>query len=241
MLWPRIFLLLLFFNPPLFAEEEKIEVRTIGISPYGIDNNGQLSGAYYDLANQLFGSKVNINHAIYPYARIIHELQTGQTDLTIMFKYDELENYVTYIAPLPPLQNVIVALSGEHFKSITELEGESIAYLRGANFSKAIENNDAITLYRTKNFTKSIEMLKAERVAAVIGPFEALVMAAKNLGDSVEMFGTPLVVSERTPWLQISNKSKNKFDVTKLREQFINSLENNKLEALKNKYLKQIN
>ena len=31
------------------------------------------------------------NNHIYPYARIVIELKTGQTDMTIMFKYKELE------------------------------------------------------------------------------------------------------------------------------------------------------
>jgi len=222
------------------ADNNKIEIRTISISPYGIDDNGKLSGVYFDLANLLFSQKDNVNHSIYPYARIIYELKTGHTDLTIMFKYKELENHVTYITPLPPLQNVVIGVFGKNFASISDLEGKSIAYLRGANFSSEIENNSAITLYRTKDFKQSIKMLVAGRVEAVAGPFEALLMAAKSLGKNKDFFGEELVISERTPWLQISNKSKHKFDIGNLELKFKNNLKHKKLEQIKSNYLSQL-
>ncbi len=234
-----VLVILLCMSFVTLAEENTIEVRTIGISPYGIDNDGELSGVYFDLANLLFSKKNNINHYIYPYARIIHELKIGQTDLTIMFKYKELEDYVTYIAPLPPLQNVVVGLFGDSITSIEDLEGESLAYLRGANFSNEIESNSAITLYRTRDFKKSIAMLSAGRVKAVVGPYEALQMAAKSLGKSKYFLGEGLVVSERTPWLQISNKSKHKFDTLELEKRFKTILKGKSLEHIKKKYLSQ--
>jgi polar amino acid transport system substrate-binding protein len=219
------------------ASDNEIEIRTIDISPYGIDNKGELSGVYYELASLIFRNENRVNHAIYPYARIIHELKTGHTDLTIMFKYKELESYVTYIAPLPPLRNVVLGVKGQSINSIADLEGRSVAYLRGANFSNEIEHNSAITLYRTKNFKKSIEMLIAGRVYAVIGPFEALLMAAKSLGKKRVFFGKELIVSQRTPWLQISNKSRHKFNERELKDKFKKLIKNNELEDLKNSYL----
>lgn len=232
-----VLFMLLCINSFTLAANDKIEIRTIGVSPYGIDNNGELSGVYYDLANLLFTKEDNINHSIYPYARIIYELKTGYTDLTIMFKYKELEDFVTYITPLPSLQNVVVGVRGNNISSIEAIEGSSIAYLRGANFSNEIENNSTITLYRTKNFKKSIEMLIAGRVEAVIGPFEALLMAAKSLGKNKGFFGEPLVVSQRTPWLQVSNKSKHKFNIIKLEKKLKENIKNKTLEHLKKSYL----
>jgi len=232
-----ILFVLLCINSFALASNHEIEIRTIAISPYGIDNKGELSGVYYDLSNLIFGKNNKVNHFIYPYARIIHELKTGHTDLTIMFKYKELEEYVTYIVALPPLQNVVVGGRGNNIQSIAELEGKSVAYLRGANFSNEIENNSEITLYRTKNFKQSIEMLAAGRVSAVIGPFEALLMAAKSAAKDKAFFGEPLLVSERTPWLQISNKSIYKFNLIELEEKFKKLIENNDLEYLKKRYL----
>ena len=232
-----ILLVLLCINSLALASSHEIEIRTIAISPYGIDKKGELSGVYYDISNLIFSEDSKVNHFIYPYARINHELKTGHTDLTIMFKYKELEKYVTYIVALPPLRNVVVGIRGNNIQSIAQLEGKSVAYLRGANFSNEIENNSEITLYRTKNFNKSIEMLVAGRVDAVIGPFEALLMAAKKSGKDETFFGEPLTVSERTPWLQISNKSIHKFNIIEIKERFIKLIKNNKLENLKRSYL----
>lgn len=80
-------------------------------------------------------------------------------------------------------------------------------------------------------------MLIARRVEAVIGPFEALLMAAKSLGKNKGFFGEPLVVSQRTPWLQVSNKSKHKFNIIKLEKKLKENIKNKTLEHLKKSYL----
>jgi polar amino acid transport system substrate-binding protein len=219
-----------------------LQVRTIAVAPYGIENSKGNSGIYYELADALAKTlsshdKVSINHQIYPYARIIHELKNGQTDLTIMFKYKELEDHVSYIAPLPTLKNVIIGLKGTHIKDLHELEGKTLAYLRGAKFSDAIDNNKKIFKITTKNFRQGINLLAAQRVDAIIGPLTPIIAAAQELREADDFFGTPLIVSERTPWLQISNQSKLMHASQLLKEQFTHLLSTNELERLKKKYL----
>ena len=67
----------------------------------------------------------------------------------------------------------------------------------------------------------------------------SLLMAAKSLGKSKDFFGETLVVSERTPWLQISNKSKHKFDISTLKITLEDIIKNKKLEHIKKYYLSQ--
>jgi polar amino acid transport system substrate-binding protein len=71
------------------AHSSKIlQVRTIAIALYGVDVNGELSGIYYDLANSLLAKvKLESEHHIFPYGRIMHELKIGKTDLAIILKY----------------------------------------------------------------------------------------------------------------------------------------------------------
>lgn len=132
-----------------WSESKELQVRTISVSPFGIEGPDRGRGIYYELAEALTSKlhtqhEMKVNHKIYPYARIIHELKNGQTDLTIMFKYQELEDFVTYIAPLPTLNNVVIGLNNTHFESIKALEGKTLAYLRGSKFSDAIDNNHKI-------------------------------------------------------------------------------------------------
>jgi len=222
-----------------FAEEnEIIEFRTIGIPPYGIDIDDKLSGIYFDAANRLTSiAGYRVKNRIAPYARIIHELKAGLTDMTIMFKYQQLEDHVIYIAPLTPLKIVVMGLEGDSFDSVNSLEGKSIAYLRGAKFSNAIDNNKEITRVNTTSFTQGVKMLMLKRVDAIIGPMDPLIFKARELVQDKNIFGTPLIIDERTPWLQVSKKSVDKISVEKLQVIFQKMVRLGELTALRTKYM----
>lgn len=220
-----------------------IQVRTIAISPYGIRREHQQEGIYFELANDLMklSGYTSVNY-LYPYARIIEELKSGQTDLTIMFRYKALQNDVIYIAPLPPLQTVVIGLKGSQFPSPEALIGKKIAYLRGARFSDVIDNNSEIYKHETSTISLGLKMLIKGRVDAIIGPIDPILSAAarENTGVSEDKkiyFGQPLVVDERTPWVQISKKSRHRLSEDRLRSIFSDMINHGKLEQLRKKYL----
>lgn len=222
-------------NPP-----KEVQLRTISITPYGIHEQGHSSGIYYDLANT-FAKESGysaINH-VYPYVRIIHELKSGQADLTIMFKYEELDEHVIYIAPLPSLKNVVIGLRGTKINAINDLKYKKLAYLRGARFSDVIDSDITIEKLHTVDFNQGIKMLKGGRVSAVIGPLEALLKAADANDLSSSEFGRPLVVSQRTPWVQISKKSQSRVNIKTLTKQVETILKRGDLKQLRLKYLPQ--
>ncbi|WP_076407626.1 ABC transporter substrate-binding protein [Shewanella sp. UCD-KL12] len=223
-----------------------IEIRTIDILPYGIRTRikGQTppeflpSGIYFDMANQLaIESGYQPHNKIYPYARIMLELKSGQTDMTIMFKYKELEDYVTYIAALPSLKNVVIGLKGTNYASFDSLKGKRIAYLRGAKFSDRVDNDPDIYRFETLDFVQAIKVLIAGRVDAVIGPMDPIISAAKQLNKDITLFGEPFVVSERTPWVQVSNKSLAKISVPQLKSQFDKLIQQEALLKIRKRYL----
>jgi polar amino acid transport system substrate-binding protein len=236
------FVMLLFSYSPgsLSQEKEILQVRTISIAPYGIESIKEASGIYYDLANILaHETGYQVENYIYPYARIIHELKSGKTDLTIMFKYKELEDFVTYIAPLPTLRNVVIGKKNVEFSSIFELRGKRIAYLRGAKFSSVIDDDSTIFKYETIDFQQGLMMLKNDRVDAVIGPMDAIVSAGFDLGLGSDFYGKPLFVSERTPWLQVSKKREYLISVDKLASHFQVLLKRGELTRLRDIYVRQ--
>lgn len=215
-----------------------IQVRTIEVSPYGMKHGSKLSGIYYDLANVLIEEAgLKSNHRIYPYARIVNELKTGKTDLTIMFKYQELQDYVSYIAPLPTLVNVVIGLKGNKFSAISDLEGKTLGYLRGARLSEEIDQNSKIHKYPTKDFSQSIKMLNRGRVDAIIGPMAPILSAAEAMGTA-DKLDEPLFVSQRTPWLQMSKKSKFHLDVKDIGDTFISIIKQETLKKIQHRYSK---
>lgn len=216
------FILILFLYSTLTSAHttDIIKIRTIGFTPYGINTNGKLSGIYYDIANQIVTGAGYISHnSVAPYARIIREIQAGKIDMTIMFRYPELEDYVEYIAPLPSLKIVVIGLKHANFNDISDLNGKKIIYLRGAKFSNKIDNNDRIVKYPIKTFVQGIKMLIAGRADAIIGPLDPIRNAAVQTQGTT--LGKPFIVDQRTPWLQISNKSSMHFDSNKLKQSFL--------------------
>jgi len=219
-------------------EETTIEIRTIEIPPYGIQDENGTSGIYYDIANLLTEeSGYKSNNFVYPYARIVSELKSGETDLTIMFKYQELEEYVIYIAPLTTLKTVVVGLKGTSITSIESLKGKTIAYLRGAKFSDQIDSDPEINTQSTTDFVQGMKMLKHRRVDAIIGPLDPILIAEKSIAENQAILGIPFIVDERTPWIQISKKNYNKLSVDRLREKFLELNNQGKIDSIRNRYI----
>jgi polar amino acid transport system substrate-binding protein len=129
-----------------------------------------------------------------------------------------------------------LGIKGTKFHTIDDLKGKRLAYLRGAKFSDAIDNDDSILKYETTNFRQGIKMLKKGRVDAIIGPLDPIISAA-ILSGSTDFLGEPLVVSERTPWLQLSNKSRALNAEAELTEHFKAILQRGSLKKLREKYL----
>jgi len=229
---------LLCFSISVFGEgQSRIEIRTIGIPPYGIGSGENASGLYYDIANLLVQEAgFESNNLIYPYARIVSELKTGETDLTIMFKYPNLDDHVVYIAPLAPLKTVVLGLKGVQLHSLESLRGKTLAYLRGAQFSIEIDNDTSIKKQITDDFVQGARMLVFGRVDALIGPIEPLLQAVKSITD-VDVLGEPLVVSERTPWIQVSKMNVHQLSPTQLRGIFQNLKSNGDLDRIRHTYL----
>jgi len=112
------------------VQAQELAIRTIGFSPYGFIEQGVPQGIYFDVANLLMKhSGHKATNTVAPYSRIKAELISGSCDLTIMFKYPELQEYVHYIAPLLPLKVVVIGLKGSRFESLHSLKGKRVAFL----------------------------------------------------------------------------------------------------------------
>jgi len=221
----------------LADERRGIEFRTIGVAPYGIQGKPD-SGIYYEAAELLLeDAGYPLSNFIAPYARIIKELKAGTTDATIMFKYEELEGHVTYIAPFDTLKIVVIGLKGRSYPSIESLKGKRLAYLRGAKFSDEIDNEPEITRQDTIDFSQGLKMLELGRVDAIIGPLDPLLYTAAKLFKKQDFFGKPLLVGERTPWLQVSKKSADRISVEKLEDSFKKMQLSGQLDVIRNKYI----
>ncbi len=200
---------------------QEINIRTIGFPPYGYREGAVAKGIYYDAAN-LLAEKAGYDakNTVAPYSRIKAELKNGKADLTIMFKYDELAKFVHYIAPMPSLQVVVIGLKDHDFPTLKSLKGRRLGYLRGAHFSDEIDNDPDIVILEITGYLQGVKMLIANHLDAVIGPLDPILHAAIHLNSGPAIFGEPLVVSVRTPWVQVSKHSDSRISRDTLKSSF---------------------
>ena len=238
----KISLLLLLFGFifSTYSYSYTIKISTVGFPPYGINEQGEFSGLYYDMANLITANAgYSSNNIVTPYARIVEGIKSGNIDLTIMFRYPALEEYVDYVAPFPSQQLVLLGLQGQYFKKISDLSGKKITYLRGTKLNNEIDYDKTIEKYEVTDYIHAIKMLMAGRVDAIIGSFEPIKNSALELEkiDNITiLFDEPIVLDIKTPWLQISKKSRSHIDIDKLKESFTQLQINNTLNTLKFKY-----
>ena len=143
---------------------------------------------------------------------------------------------MSIIYTLPSLKNVVIGRKGTDFSSVKQLEKLSIAYLRGAKFSDDVDNNPEIIKQKVSDFRQGLLMLKKGRVDTIIGPMAPIISAAKQLDLNKDFFGKPLIVSERTPWLQISKKSRDYIAVKQLEQIFRQMMTQGELSTIQQKY-----
>jgi len=223
-----------------YASLPKIEISTIGIPPYGINEQGKLSGLYYDLTNLIASNAgYTANNKIAPYARIIKSLKFGTTDLTIMFRYPELEGYVDYIGSLPSKPLVVIGLQGQDFKDINSLSGKTIIYLRGAKFNKQIDEDKTIGKHLVSDYILGVKMLVARRADAIIGSLQSIqrtVLELEIINNEKIFLGKPLIIDSRTPWIQVSKKHSSHLNIEDLKQSFLKLEADGVFNTLKAKY-----
>ena len=235
-----LLLLLLSFLFSTYSYSYTIKISTVGFPPYGINEQGEFSGLYYDMANLITANAgYSSNNTVTPYARIIEGIKSGNIDLTIMFRYPALEEYVDYVAPFPSQQLVLLALQGQYFKKISDLSGKKIIYLRGTKLNNEIDYDKTIEKYEVIDYLHGIKMLMAGRADAIIGSLQPIKNSALKLEETEDitiLFDDPIVLNIKTPWLQISKKSRSYINIDKLRASFSQLQNNNTLNTLKFKY-----
>lgn len=218
------------------AQEVHLQARAISVAPYGIDEDGSEQGVYFEFLELILQQlQLPYTQTVAPYARISKDLQSGKADITIMFRYPHLSGDVEFIHPFPSLTNVVIGDVQLKLSTPHDLLNKRVAYLRGARFSRAIDDEARIDKYFTLDIAQAVAMLAKNRVDAVIGPLSPILYAADEL-QIIDKLGKPFAVSERTPWLQISKKSPLYNSKDTLRDITRQLMEAGQLTKLKNKY-----
>ena len=177
-----LFALVFIFLVPFGATAKSISLKAAVPleKPWGFyDDEGVLRGlavTYFKALSIKLGKPISI-HAV-PAKRLVHGVEMGRYDLSLMFIDQVREGSVTIVAPTLRLDKVLVGLRGVEIKNGNSIEGLRLASVRGASSGSWIDKSDKIKKISTANYSEALWLLKQRRVDAITGSYPVL----KTLG-----------------------------------------------------------
>lgn len=223
------------------AASDRLNIVTVEMAPFGFFTKDKKStGLLYDISNQIAeAAGIPYNNRIVPFARLIKELESGRADFGIFFLSKTNEKIAVKVAPVIPLENIVVGRKDTHFDSLKSLHGKTVATVRKAKYDEAFTSDFAIKKYETRSYGHSVRMLMNKRLDAMIGPKIGLYFTANRMGYSVEDLGIPLILNTKDTWLQFSRKKPDKAKIIAELKRAAERLEqNNIIRELADKYVR---
>lgn len=190
------------------ADSEALKIVTVQMAPFGFfTEDGNSTGLLYEMSNRIAeAAGFSYINRIVPFARLIAELESGESDFGIFLHSTKNEQAAVKVAALFPLENAVIGLKGTRIKSLEDLHGKTVAIVRGARYDDGFDADAAIIKYETKDYHHSVRMVVYKRLEAMIGPKIGLLFTAKQMGYSADIFDDPLILNTKDAWLQFSRK-----------------------------------
>ena len=206
-----LFALVFIFLVPFGATAKSISLKAAVPleKPWGFyDDEGGLRGlavTYFKALSIELGKPISI-HAV-PAKRLVHGVEMGRYDLSLMFIDQVREGSVTIVAPTLRLDKVLVGLRGVEIKNGNSIEGLRLASVRGASSGSWIDKSDKIKKISTANYSEALWLLKQRRVDAITGSYPVLKTLLQKHEMTWEALNKPYLLSCRFVMLMFSNFS----------------------------------
>lgn len=194
------------------AEGEPAVTVTVGVDhspPYRIVDNGQRSGLYLDIFNELaerLGWQVAYERV--PFRRILLLMREGDVDVMLgPVQTDNRQEYMTYVAPaFPPERRLFFFLDEDHrIDGYGDLQGKRVGVLEGARYFRRFDRDASLHKVPAPRYENLMKMLEKQRVDVVIAPEMAGLRAAAALDARPRV--SPFFVPGEPAWIAVSNGS----------------------------------
>ncbi len=225
------------------------EVRFAAVDvgkPYGYKNeSGVEKGILRDILQHLADDlSLPTSVSLLPYKRMLHGLDTGEYDCSIFFnspKRNEKYHQVGLITRKPV---VIISMTNNDKRGIsapsklTDFEGKVVGVIRSAHYDKSFDGNKKILKRELDNYQQAINLVRQNRLDALIGPQEMI-------RDAFPKSGMPFLLKTNQIWLQCSHhslrlKKPGVLNLIKIAEQKLHHKDENKdvITKIHRRYLK---
>lgn len=197
-----------------------LNIVTIDIPPFGMQReDGQLHGIMYEIGNRIaaqagFASR----NVLLPYARTVVELKYGRADFVLRFDNDALGEAAIKVAPIFPLQVIVLAAAGQRLRTFDDLHGLTIGVMRGGHFNDKFAADPAIVKYPLSNYQQGLSMVVSGRLDGLIGSDLGIYTVAEGMGLTQAQFSQPLLLGEQHFWLFYSRKTADDDTLNRLKQ-----------------------
>jgi len=214
-----VFALALFLcAPPLSVAKEVVRISTGEWSPY-ISESADNKGLLIQIVEEAFKKKnIEVQVEFFPWARAIELSKKGTWDATAaLVSLKEREEFYFFSEPIYESRYVFFHLKSKplNWAKLEDLKGTDIATTRGfggmGDEFLRLEKNGTLNVQRVTSAEQSFDMLKADRVQAVVHDLEVgYVLLHSMYGDGDQIFThSSHAVAIPVYRLAVSKKAKN--------------------------------
>lgn len=207
------------FTSPVHADD-CLNLHVIDNRPLGfIGEDGLPTGVHWQFLSVLEKrSGICINKKLFPYPRIWKSIKFSGHDGGIVFRSQDRDSLVEYVAPILTVRTVVIPRKGITLKDYKDLKGLTIGKVRGTRLENRFDSDKAITILEVDTYEQVIQMIKTGRIDAMAGSGLGLSpFAGLDVSEYVNLPGK-LILGDRVQWLQISKHSKYLDKIPKLKQ-----------------------
>lgn len=182
------------------AAEPPLRALFPDTEPFGYRNEaGELVGAYVQLARTLAErAGLAVQPDIAPVARVVHEINGGTADFTLLLPYN-FNSDVREVSAAMSLEVWLLPRTGVELARPQDVTGLRVVGFKGTPTQLSLPAGVAIHWQDASSARTMVAMVKAGRADVALGVREALISGLRSAGlrgDASEGFGPPLSVGQ---------------------------------------------
>lgn len=208
---------------------------TADVWPWGYhDAQGQPSGLLSDFIQRLAQkSGVPLDNRILPYQRLLAEFKRGRGDYTVVFENPEFAGLADSLGQV--LSSDILLVANPDFVgdlTLGALAGKRVGYISGTYYGEAFQHDEQLIKIAVYNLDQAIEMLRINRLDAVISSDIVFYHSLLALDLRPDTFRYVTHISEQPAHLYISGRAANRHLAIRLQAALANMHQSGELRTL---------
>jgi polar amino acid transport system substrate-binding protein len=180
-----------------------LRVTIFDIPPYGTrDAAREPAGLYVDITRavaQQAGYEPAIELA--PFARVLVNVSTGASDLTISFPTEGSTSSLLALVPIIKVDAIVVPRKGFVATDRRAFANRRVGRIRGGCIDLANAGDMTVEFFELNSFAEGLRLLTLGRIEGLCTTREVFRYYLDKNGSKAGDFGEPVVINRRDAWL----------------------------------------